>query len=66
MVDFRSIVCLHLGSLWPRWTLLLDDVRPMEAFLQECVQDALAACLHKNAIFHGERLTAAFPSEVSL
>ena len=35
----------------------------MEAHLTECVQDALAAYLHRNAVFLGERLHAAFPTE---
>ncbi len=35
----------------------------MEAHLTECVQDALAAYLYRNAVFLGERLHAAFPTE---
>ena len=36
----------------------------MEAHLAECVQDALANFLHRNATFLAERLFASFPNEV--
>jgi hypothetical protein len=35
----------------------------MDAHLTECVHEALAACLHRNAVFLAERLHASFPSE---
>ena len=35
----------------------------MEAHLAECVQDALANFLHRNATFLAERLLASFPNE---